>query len=145
MSAIPVIEPTIEQMPTVRPPARRPAPVIIELPRTRAPRQQVARIKSRKRTSSLVASAASFALIAGVTYGSMSLVGQVMVEKARRDSIRSTRNARAAANEVAQLRIDIQTLVSPGGVQAWALDKGFVSVDTLPVAKVVTQNGPITR
>ena len=145
MSAIPVIEPIIEQAPSVRTPSRRPAPVVIELPRTRAPRQQVTRIQTRKRTSNVISTAVSFATIAAVTFCSMSLVGQVMVEKARRDGIRASGRAREAASRVAELRTQVQDVMSPGAIEAWALQQGFVPLDALPVAKAVPPHGPITR
>jgi hypothetical protein len=144
MSAIPVIEPIIEQAPSVRTPSRRPAPVVIELPRTRVPRQQVARIQTRKRTSNLVSTSACFVAVSAITFCSLSLVGQVMVEKARRDGIRASARARAAANQVAELRGNIQALVSAGGIEAWAIEQGFIPVDALPVAKAVPPHGTIT-
>jgi hypothetical protein len=92
-----------------------------------------------------VVSTASFAAVAALTFCSFSLVGQVMVEKARRDGIRATTRARGAANQVAEARLEIQKLVSPAAVDEWATVNGFVPVDAAPMAKAVPQIGSLPR
>lgn len=139
MSALPVIEPVVEPSPISRPLPRLPAPIIIELPRTRIQRQPVRRVKTQKRVSALVAQTASFLVVAGLAFSTCSLVGQVMVEKARRDGIRASDRARIASRDIAALREDVQDLSSSQSIDDWATANGFVPTDSAPKTVGVTQ------
>ena len=143
MSALPVIEPVVEPSPISRPLPRLPAPIIIELPRTKIQRQPIRRVKTQKRVSALVAQSASFVVVTGIVFSTFSLMGQVMVEKARRDGIRASERARSASRDIAALRQDVQNLSSSQSIDDWATSNGFVPTDAAPKASGVTQN--VTR
>src|SRR5256885_13193933 len=100
MSALPVIEPFVEPAPvtrtrpstrtTTRTLPRFPEPIIIELPRTKTRRGRVKKVETQRRVSTVVGQIASFAVVTGIAFSTLSLAGQVMVEKARRDGIRAS-------------------------------------------------------
>lgn len=145
MSALPVIEPVVEPSPISRPLPRIPAPIIIELPRTRTHRQPVRRVKTQKRVSSLVAQTVSFVLVTGIAFSTCSLMGQVMVEKARRDGIRASDRARSASRDIAALRQDVQDLSSSQSIDGWATSNGFVPTDSAPKTPGVSQIVALNR
>ena len=94
-------------------------------PRTRRP---VA--KARHRDSSAVwAYVTGFIIMAGLTFMASSLLGQVMVEKARREGLRAAERSREARKVEAVLRQRIDYLGSLGTVEAWATSHNFVAPD----------------
>lgn len=145
MSALPVIEPFVESAPVARPLPRLPEPIIIELPRTRTRRQPVRKVKTQKRASAIIGHAVGFVLVTGITFSSLSLVGQVMVEKARRDGIRASQRALTASREIATLREEVQDLSSSQSINDWATANGFVPTDAAPKAAGVNQVVALNR
>ena len=71
--------------------------------------------------------AIAFTIVAGMTCFMFSLLGNVMVEKARRDSIRSVERARYAARESAVLREQVQSLTNAYAIDEWARANGFAA------------------
>src|SRR4051812_39446861 len=114
MSALPVIEPIVESSPRTRTAPRTlprfPEPIIIELPRPKIHRGRVKKVQAKKRASTLFGQAISFCVITGIAFSTISLAGQVMVEKARRDGIRANARARQTSRDIAELRGDVQDL-----------------------------------
>ena len=145
MSALPVIEPVVEPSPISRPLPRLPAPIIIELPRTKIQRQPVRRVKAQRRVSALVGQTVSFVVVAGIAFSTFSLMGQVMVEKARRDGIRASERALSASRDIAALRQDVQDLSSSQSIDDWATSNGFVPTDSAPKTPGVTQIVALNR
>lgn len=70
-----------------------------------------------------------FAALVGATWVISSLAGNVMVEKARRENIQSTRRAREARSSVAVLRRSIDSMTSYSAVSDWAISHGFRAPD----------------
>ena len=140
MSALPVIEPFVEPAPVRA--RQRPQihePIIIELPRTRNHRTPAKKVKAQKRTSVWIMNTASFFAVSAITFGALSLGGQVMVEKARRDGIRANKQARDASRDIATLRGSVQDLTSSQSIQQWAATNGFVPIEASPKASGVRQ------
>jgi hypothetical protein len=137
MSALPVIEPIVEPAPRTRTAPRTlprfPEPIIIELPRPKTRRGKVQKVQAQKRAS-IVGQIAGFTVIAGIAFGTLSLAGQVMVEKARRDSIRAAARARQSSRVIADLRGDVQALTSSRSIDEWAAANGFIPTDSAPKA-----------
>jgi uncharacterized membrane protein len=124
MSAIPILEPIME--PAAHQPRSSfathaaPAPVVITRRRS----------KSKAKTISMTevgTSVIAFVIVAGIASFFVSLSGNVMVEAARRDSIRSTEKARYAARQSAILREQVQGLTSAKAVDDWAKSNGFIA------------------
>lgn len=142
MSALPVIEPIVEPAPRTRTAPRTlprfPEPIIIELPRTKTRRGKVRKTQT-KRASTIVGQAVSFVLVTGVAFSSLSLAGQVMVEKARRDGIRATARARQSSRDIAAIRADVQELTSSRSIDEWAAANGFIPTESAPKAIGVVQ------
>lgn len=132
MSALPVIEPLVEPAPRTRTKPvtrtlpRLPEPIIIELPRTKTHRGRVKKVQTKKRVSTIFGQVAGFCMIMGVSFGAVSLGGQVMVEKARRDDIRATERARQTSRDITELRGEVQDLASSRSIDDWAAANGFV-------------------
>ena len=137
MSALPVIEPIVEPAPVTRTRTaprtlpRLPEPIIIELPRTRTRRGRVKKVQTQRRVATIFGQAASFAIITGIAFSTFSLAGQVMVEKARRDSIRANARARQASRDIAELRGTVQDLASSRSIDEWAAANGFVPLESV--------------
>lgn len=151
MSALPVIEPIVEPAPRTRTAPRTttrtaprtaprfPEPIIIELPRTRTRKGRGKKVQAQKRVSTLMGQIASFAIVAGISFSTMSLGGQVMVEKARRDGIRATARARQTSREIADLRAEVQDLGSSRSIDDWAAANGFIPTESTPQTPGVNQ------
>ena len=143
MSALPVIEPIVEPAPRTRTAPRTlprlPEPIIIELPVKRTQRGRVKQTETQKQASTLLGQVVGFMVVAGLAYGACSLIGQVMVEKARRDGIRATARAQAAARDIAQLRADVQDLSSSKSISDWAAANGFIPIESAPKIAGVNQ------
>lgn len=141
MSALPVIEPYVEPAVVTRPRTRRPEPVVIELPRHRSKNKSKgkAKLESQKRVSALAMNALGFVVLSACTFSAVSLAGQVMVEKARRDSISATARARTASREIAELRQRVQNLNSSSSIEDWAATNGFIPTESTPKAEGVNQ------
>lgn len=136
MSALPVLEPYVEPAVVTRP---RPRPqtetVVIELPRHRTTRKPA----TKSGTRPLVANAVSFIALASVTFCSVSLAGQVLVEKARRDGISASARARTASLEIAELRQRVQDLTSSRSIEEWAATNAFAPTEATPQTQGVNQ------
>jgi hypothetical protein len=136
MSALPVIEPFIEHAPVTRTRTaprtlpRFPEPIIIELPTVRTRKGRSKKAQTQKRVSTLVGQLASFTVMTGIAFSTLSLAGQVMVEKARRDGIRATYRARQTSREIADLRGQVQELSSSRSIDDWAAANGFIATDS---------------
>jgi len=70
-----------------------------------------------------------FVVLVGATWVVSNLAGNVMVEKARRESIQSKRRAREARSSVAVLRRSIDSMTSYTAVSDWATSHGFRAPD----------------
>lgn len=138
MSAAPIYEPIVE--PKARTPIRpqqRTYPV--DLPTLRVvenPRPQ--RIKAQTvHHPSAALQVGIFACVMALMYLTSNLVGQVMVEKARRDGIRALARARTAVRESAVLRERVQLLSSGAAIDTWAASNRFVQSGAGPEAAKV--------
>lgn len=143
MSALPVLEPYVEPAVVTRPRPRprTPETVVIELPRHRVKRKQA----TKAGTKGLVTNAIGFVALASVTFCSVSLAGQVLVEKARRDSISASGRARAATREIATLRQRVQDLTSSRSIEEWALANAFAPTEDTPQSQGVNQLVALNR
>ena len=145
MSALPVIEPIVEPaprtrtQPSTRTLPRLPEPIIIELPRKKIHRGRVKKSQPNKRVATIFGQVASFAIITGFAFGAISLGGQVMVEKARRDDIRATERARQSSREITELRGEVQDLSSTQSIDNWAAANGFIPAGSATQATGVKQ------
>lgn len=103
-------------------------PIIIAQPK---PNLRVAE-KSRPatRTAALGRFAGLVALMLGTFFVS-SMVGQVALEKTRREGIRISARANEAARSESQLRDEILDLKQPSAVDAWAQENGYVPPERL--------------
>ena len=153
MSALPVIEPIVEPAPSTRTRTRTaprttprfPEPIIIELPSPKTHRGRVKKVQAKKRVSSVIGQVASFAIIAGISFGTISLAGQVMVEKARREGIRAMERARQTSRDIAELRGEVQDLASSRSIDDWAAANGFIPTESVPKATGVNQVATINN
>lgn len=80
-----------------------------------------------------------------LTYFSSALAGQVLVEKARREAIRSGERTRAALNALDPLKLEIRRVNDATVIEKWAAANGYVAPDwaAAPSSKekdVATQN-----
>lgn len=143
MSALPVIEPIIEPAPRTRTAPRTlprfPEPIIIELPRPKIHRGRVKKVQAKKRASTVLGQAISFCVVTGIAFSTISLAGQVMVEKARRDGIRANARARQTSRDIAELRGDVQELSSTRSIDEWAAANSFIPTESAPKASGVNQ------
>ena len=139
MSAIPAVRPNY------RP---RTEPVERSLPQTRQPVRRRPRVVERNRTNFgavICVRALSFGFLVAVTYFASALTGQVLVEKARRETIRSSERTRAAMNALDPLKLEIRQANDAVGIEKWAAANGYVAPDwaAAPSSKekdVVAQN-----
>lgn len=79
--------------------------------------------------SDFAAYAVLFLSLVGATWIVSSLAGNVMLEKARRESIQSTRRAREARSAVAVLRRTIDSMTSYSAINDWATSHGYRAPD----------------
>lgn len=84
-------------------------------------------IAGRRARPSFAAAATLFVFVGGATFFASSLVGHVMVEKARREGIAAHARAADARKEVGVLRARIDEATSLGAVERWASSHGFVA------------------
>lgn len=82
-------------------------------------------VAGRRSRPSFAAAATLFVFIGGATFFASSLVGHVMVEKARREGIAAHTRAADARKEVGVLRARIDQATSLGAVEQWARSHGF--------------------
>lgn len=80
----------------------------------------------------------AFSCIAIFAFFVSSLCGQVMVEKARREGIKALSRAVDARKEEASLRRRIDSLSSLSSIDDWARTHGFVSPESVALAKKET-------
>ena len=66
------------------------------------------------------------------TFGTSSLAGHVMVEKARRDGITAAKRLRAATAAQAVLTRQIENLSNDKEMNQWAIRNGFVAPELAP-------------
>lgn len=109
MSAVPAIRSPLKGRPASRPTLR-----------------VVAGRRTRINAAALVT---LFVVVGGSTFFASSLVGHVMVEKARREGIWARERAGDARKSEALLRSRVDELTSLGAVEAWAHSHGFVAPD----------------
>ena len=86
--------------------------------------------KPRANSKALTRSVLFGALTLSVFFAS-SLVGQVMVEKARRDGIHAVARAKDAAKDVALLRDRFQAMSRASAIDAWAISHDLVPPESL--------------
>jgi hypothetical protein len=67
----------------------------------------------------------AFLFIAGCSYAASSLIGQTMLEQARREGLRASERAAMARKDVAALRQRIERLLGLRSVEKWAEVRGF--------------------
>src|SRR5207245_1881150 len=104
----------------------------------------VQKVQAKKRVSTLVGQMACFAIVTGIAFSTLSLAGQVMVEKARRDGIRATARARQTSRDIAELRGQVQDLSSSRSIDEWAAANGFISAQAAPKAAGANQIAAIS-
>lgn len=127
MSAIPVFRP----QPQVRPKKERPVKLHI---RTQTSLRVVTRedAKAKSQAKARIASrSAVFGIIAGIAFMSSSMLGQVMVEQARREGIRSMERAREARKMEALLRTRLDVLTNLTSIEVWAKSHGMLAPEQL--------------
>jgi hypothetical protein len=99
--------------------------------------------------SKVIAKTALFGVIALSCYFSSSLAGQVMVEKARRDGLRSVERSKAAVKEESLLRQSVLSMTQASAVATWAEQNHFIPPEELvaeaasPESKIENQNSNI--
>lgn len=125
MSAVPIFRP----QPEVRPKKDRPVRLHI---RTQANLRVVTREQAKAKAQAkpkvkVGQRLAVFATIAGVAFMCSSLLGQVMVEQARREGIRAMERAREARKMEAVLRSRLDVLTNLTSVEEWAKSKGMLA------------------
>ncbi len=92
--------------------------------------QSKRRAKSRSRVvTDVVGGLFLFSVVAFSTYLASSMVGQVMVENARREGIAAQRRANDAKRTEGGLRSRINELTGFTAMETWALGHGFVAPD----------------
>ena len=118
-------------LPLLKSPARRPEPTL--RPR-RAPLQPGriytgrAKPMPRQRVRAIESAFERGLLFAGVTiavFMASSLMGHVLVEKTRRDSLMALSRFRDAKKAEVALQQQVDALTSMGAIQTWAFDHGF--------------------
>ncbi len=109
MSAIPVLSPT----PRPRPVAAAP------------------RVVRKVQVSPWPAAAVVFVGCLALSYGASTLLGNSVMESARREAGRAESRARVARDETARLQRRLDRLTSPQSVASWARLRGFVPVHTV--------------
>lgn len=72
-----------------------------------------------------------FALVAGASFMASSLMGNVMLEKARQEGKQAMRRTAAAREYQSTLQRQVIRLHSSTSVQSWAAANGFVASDSL--------------
>ncbi len=82
-------------------------------------------VAGRRTRPSLAAAVTLFIFVGGAAFFTSSLVGHVMVEKARREGIWARARAADARKEVSVLRARIDAATSLGAVEVWARSHGF--------------------
>lgn len=98
--------------------------------KTRSEHRPALRVVSGTRWRPRVLAAATvFVTVGGLTFFASSLLGHVMVEKARREGISARGRAMEARKAESTLRSRIDSLTSLGAVEAWAQAHGFVAPD----------------
>jgi hypothetical protein len=95
------------------------------------------RTRTKRKSKSQAAShfigwAMVFGVVAIFVFGSSSLAGQVMVEKARRDGIRANQRLRAAMSAQTTLSRQIEVLSNDRDLVLWAKRNGFVAPELVP-------------
>jgi hypothetical protein len=83
----------------------------------------------------------TFGVVALFVFGASSLAGHVMVEKARRDSIRTNQRLRAALSAQNVLSRQIEALSDTGDMVLWAKRNGMVAPFMTP--KTSGKNGAL--
>lgn len=94
----------------------------------RSERREQARRRSEA-WGNIANSAALFICIAGTVYLVSSMVGQVMVEKARREGIRAASRSIEAKKAESMIRRHVEALTSLSAVDEWASAHGFLAPD----------------
>lgn len=142
MSAVPLIDPRVRTrtIPSARP-AIRPRPRTQEVP---TPVDTPA-IRARKRARDTVFEytvvyTIGFVLLAGIVFMTSSLVGHMMLEKARRDTIQSKARLAVASKAVAVLNDQVDGLSTDANVEKYALSNSFLSQE-----EAEKGNGTATR
>lgn len=128
MSAIPIEAPIVDR------PRSRPTTHVRPRPAARPEISVRVRIGTRRRSrihplALAVQKSFLFAVVAMVTFSVSSLVGNVLLEQARRDGLSASQRARAARSSESSVRrtLDRQSGVVPA--QSWAAANGFVPID----------------
>jgi hypothetical protein len=98
--------------------------------RSRTERRPALRVVSGTRVRPRLSDAAIlFVVVGGMAFFSSSLLGHVMVEKARREGISARARALDARKAETLLRSRIDGLTSLASVEGWAHAHGFVAPD----------------
>ncbi|MBI5707786.1 MAG: hypothetical protein HZC36_12450 [Armatimonadetes bacterium] len=98
------------------------------------------RARAATRTNSLLAVRTSvFFTVVALTYVVGSLSGQVLLEKARRESLQSLARAQEARQAEAVLQHQVDGLLSLDSIAGWARANGFIAPDA---AQAVPQASP---
>lgn len=129
MSAVPLVDRRITSrtLPSARP-AIRPRPRAQELPvQIDGPA-----IRARKRARDTafeyaVVYTIGFVLLAGIVFMTSSLVGHMMLEKARRETITSKARLAVASKSVAVLNDQVDGMSTDANVEKFALANSFMS------------------
>lgn len=107
-------------------------------PRTRTrpiPRTRAKTEANHALRDSILWYALGFSIIVGLTYGTSSLVGQTMMEQARREGLQARERAQDARKDVAVLRQRVERLVGMRSVEQWATVRGYTLEGATPVRK----------
>lgn len=109
-------------------------------PRTRTrpiPRTRAKSTANHAVRDSLLNYTLAFGLLFGLTYGASSLLGQTMMEQARREGLQARERAQTARKDVAVLRQRVERLVGMRSVEQWATVRGYSLDTTTPGRKPV--------
>ena len=134
MSAVPVLKPPVSK------PQKRRRHRVTSRPVSRTRVQTRARSSTSSQGATL-ALAATFAIIVCCAFIASSLLGNVMVEKARREGLRAAERARDARKAEAVLREQVDSLMSLAAVEDWATAHNFSAPDGLGVSSAKVANG----
>lgn len=97
------------------------------------------RARATTKTNALLAVRTSvFLSTVAFTYVAGSLGGQVLLEKARRESLHSLARAQEARQAEAVLRHQVDGLLSLDSIAGWARANGFVAPDAAPAASTAS-------
>lgn len=103
-------------------------PIIVTRPK---PQLRIEQGTKPRANSKVLTRSILFGVLTLSVFFASSLVGQVMVEKARREGIRSVERAKDAAKDVALLRDRFQSMSRASAIDGWALSHDLIAPESI--------------